>query len=146
MTKTCSSSRVLFRGAGARLSLGVLLVAAVSGCGGGQDSPTETVNTFYGHVAESEFGEACAMVDSGLQEQLQRLTGKPCEILTAERATEELRRLMADVEVDESMIKVTGDTAHVPEEAISFSDTPSSEGSLDLVLREDRWVIAGGGS
>jgi len=119
-----------------------LLLAACSGGGGTQSSPQSLTAAVYDDFHAGEFSKACALV---LPAALQRFTatGGDCQTYLGKKYDPTARAEFADVKVDAKAIQVNGDTAVVPESAVTFGGHPSSDGDTKLALRDGKWFVAG---
>jgi hypothetical protein len=119
-----------------------LLLTACSGGGGAQSSPQSLTAAVYDDVHAGEFGKACALV---LPAAMARFTaaGTDCQSFFAKQYDPGKRAGLADVKVDAKAVQVNGDTAVVPESAVTFGGRPSSDGDTKLALRDGKWFVAG---
>lgn len=118
-----------------------LLLTACSG-GGTQSSPQSLTAAVYDDVHAGEFGKACALV---LPASLQQFTatGGDCQSYLGKKYDPTARAGFADVKVDAKAIQVNGDTAVVPESAVTFGGHPSSDGDTKVALQDGKWFVTG---
>ncbi len=119
-----------------------LLLTACSGGGGTQSSPQSLTAAVYDDVHAGEFSKACALV---LPAALQRFTatGGDCQTYLGKKYDPTARAAFADVKVDAKAIQVNGDTAVVPESAVTFGGHPSSDGDTKVALQDGKWFVTG---
>ncbi len=119
-----------------------LLLTACSGGGGAQSSPQSLTAAVYDDVHAGEFSKACALV---LPAALQRFTatGGDCQSYLGKKYDPTARAAFADVKVDAKAIQVNGDTAVVPESAVTFGGHPSSDGDTKVALQDGKWFVTG---
>ncbi len=119
-----------------------LLLAACSGGGGTQSSPQSLTAAVYDDVHAGDFGKVCGLL---LPEALKRITdtGVDCQTYLAKHYDSKARAGFADVKVDAKAIQVNGDTAVVPESAVTFGGHPSSDGDTKLALHDGKWFVTG---
>ncbi len=121
----------------------LLLAAACSGGGdGSQSSPQALTRAVYEDLHAGQFAKACALV---LPASLQRFTatGGDCQTYLGKKYDPTARAAFADVKVDAKAIQVNGDTAVVPESAVTFGGHPSSDGDTKVELRDGKWFVTG---
>ena len=122
-----------------------LLAAACSGSGdGGADrsSPQALTVTVYDDIHAGSFGKLCGLL---LPEALKRITdtGVDCQTYLAKHYDATARAGFADPKVDKAAITVNGDTAVVPESAVTFGGKPSHDGDTKVALKGGKWSVAG---
>ncbi len=119
-----------------------LLLTACSGGGGTQSSPQSLTTAVYDDLHAGEFGKACALV---LPASLQRFTatGGDCQSYLGKKYDPTARAAFADVKIDAKAIQVNGDTAVVPESAVTFGGHPSSDGDTKVALQDGKWFVTG---
>ncbi len=119
-----------------------LLLTACSGGGGTQSSPQSLTTAVYDDVHAGEFAKACALV---LPAALQRFTasGGDCQTYLGKKYDPTARAGFADVKVDAKAVQVNGDTAVVPESAVTFGGHPSSDGDTKVALQDGKWFVTG---
>jgi len=96
----------------------------------------------YDDVHSRDFAKVCGLL---LPEALKRITdtGVECQSFLAKHYDPKARAGFADVKVDAKAIQVNGDTAVVPESAVTFGGRPSSDGDTKVALRDGKWSVAG---
>ena len=124
------------------LSLPLLLTACSGGGAGTQSSPQSLTTAVYDDVHSGEFSKVCALV---LPEARHLFTdsGTDCQSFLAKHYDPTARAGLADVKVDAKAIQVNGDTAVVPESAVTFGGHPSSDGDTKVALQDGKWFVAG---
>lgn len=127
-----------------RLALPLAFPLLASGCGGGgggdQSSPEGVVAAAYTHIADGEFEQACALVLPDARGAFTAV-GTDCQTFLAGKYDQQDREAFRDVRVDPAKIERNGDTAVVPEEAVTFAGRPSDDEDTPAVPR-----TASGGS
>lgn len=123
-----------------------LLAAACSGgsgSSGGADrsSPQALTVTIYEDIHTGAFGKLCGLF---LPEALKRITdtGVDCQTFLARHYDKTARAAFAGVKVDKNAIRVNGDTAVVPESAVTFGGHPSRDGDTKMTLTDGKWSVA----
>jgi len=117
----------------------LLLTTAVAGCGE-QDSPQATTEAIYGHLAAQEFEEACALIDPKMV-MLSEMFADSCASPMAEDRTAEEWGTLEGASVDAAQVQVSGDSATVPQAALSFDGEPSSHIDVSLSLDDGKWFV-----
>lgn len=122
--------------------LPLLLITSCSGSGDDQSSPQALTVTLYKDLHAGEFAKVCALALPAL---LQRFTatGSDCQTYLGKKYDPTARAGFANVKVDAKAVQVNGDTAVVPESAVTFGGQPSSDGDTKLALRDGKWFVAG---
>lgn len=120
------------------------LITVLAGCGSAQDQISATAKTYYERLAGANFKDACKLFDPELRDAAAQ-QGEACEASLSEQYDQEARDGLREVKIDNSLVTLTGDTAVVPEDAISFGDKASRDGDLDFVKRDGDWYLSGGG-
>ena len=123
-----------------------LLLASCSGGGNSRtddrSSPQALTVTVYDDLHAGEFAKVCGLL---LPEAAKRIrdTGADCQTYLAKKYDTTARAAFARVKVDAKAIQVNGDTAVVPESAVTFDGRPSSDGGTKVALRDGKWFVAG---
>jgi len=119
-----------------------LLLTACSGGGGTQSSPQSVTAAVYEDVHAGEFAKVCGLV---LPASMARFTaaGTDCQSFFAKQYDPGRRAGLKDVKVDAKAIQVNGDTAVVPESAVTFGGHPSSDGDTKVALQDGKWFVTG---
>lgn len=119
-----------------------LLLTACSGGGGIQSSPQSVTAAVYDDLHAGEFSKACALV---LPTTMARFTaaGTDCQSFFAKQYDPGKRAALKDVKVDAKAIEVNGDTAVIPESAVTFGGHPSSDGDTKVALQDGKWFVTG---
>src|SRR5215207_9755302 len=124
---------------------GIALVTPLGGCGGSnpQESPASVVIALHERVADGEFEQACELFT---QEVLDAISqgGSVCQTALAAQYPADRREEIHDVEVDDDMIELNGDTATIPASAVAFDEEPSTGSDTQVVRRDDKWWISVG--
>jgi hypothetical protein len=142
VTKNAAIGAALGASRPVRLGAAVGLAFLAAACGGGsQGSPEAVVRAVYERLGQGEFEQVCELVLPSLVAQYERMGGT-CQLAVSQQYDEEDRASFVDVQVDPDLIEVNGDTATVPESAVTFAGEPSSDGSTDLVRQDGKWWIA----
>ena len=113
-------------------------------CGvGPQDSPAGVVSALYERLAAGEFGKACELVLPETRDALAK-SGGNCESAFARLYPADKRKAIEDVAVDEKKVERNGDTARVPESAVTFGGEPSTDAATQTVRRDGKWWVTVG--
>jgi hypothetical protein len=80
-----------------------------------------------------------------LPDQLPRFaaSGSDCQTFMADHYPAELLAKIRDVGIDTSKIRRNGDTALIPEDAVTFGGEPSNDDDTKVVRRNGKWWIGG---
>lgn len=124
-------------------ALCVVAMTVSAGCGGGQDSPEALAENLYAAVADGEFEKACDLILPSIQAKFDQ-AGRSCQTEIAAQYDAEKRRAVEDVDVDPDKIETNGDTATVPEDAVTFDGKDSTDGSLMLAKQDGKWWFVDG--
>ena len=122
-----------------------LLAAGCGGAGGGdqQSSPEAVVAAVYNHVAAGEFEQVCALVLPDRRGAF-AAAGTDCQTYVARNYDQQQRAAFRDVRVDTGKIRRDGDTAVVPEAAVTFGGRPSHDSDTMTVRKDGKWWITAG--
>ncbi|MGH8774414.1 MAG: hypothetical protein ACRDWI_04325 [Jiangellaceae bacterium] len=125
--------------------VGVGLVAGLSGCGGDdpQDTPAGVVTALHERIADGEFEQACELFTQDVLDAISQ-GGSDCQTALAAQYPADRREEIHDVEVDDDMIELNGDTATIPASAVAFDEEPSTGSDTQVVRRDDKWWISVG--
>jgi hypothetical protein len=104
-------------------------------------SPAAVVTAFYQAVAENDLATACSLIDPSVIPQLLLKFGS-CQIALKQHYTDALRAQVADVKVDEGAVKVAGDGAFIPQDAITFGGRPSKDGDQQAIRLNGKWFLS----
>lgn len=135
------------RAARRRLAVVLVVPLLVAGCGGGgtdeQSSPEAVVAAAYTHIAAGEFEQACALV---LPDARGAFTagGTDCQTYLARKYDPQEREAFRDVRVDTAKVEHDGDTALVPEQAVTFGGRPSNDDDTPTVRKDGKWWVTTG--
>ena len=123
------------------LSLPVLLAACSGSGGGAQSTPQSLAAAVYDDLHAGEFAKICDLV---LPDARHRFAdaGTDCQTYFGKKYNPSVRAGFADVKVDAKAVQVNGDTAVVPESALTFSGHPSSDGDVTVALRDGKWFVS----
>jgi hypothetical protein len=110
--------------------------------GADQSSPEALTRAAYRNIHAGNFEALCRLI---LPDQLPRFaaSGSDCQTYMADHYTPEERSQLGGVMVDASKIQRNGDTAVVPESAVTFSGRPSSDDDTKVVRSNGKWWIGG---
>ncbi len=123
------------------LLLPLLLTASCSGSGDDQSSPQSLTAAVYKDLHAGHFQKACALVSPAALKRITD-TGSDCASYIADHVDGAKRASYIDVKVDAKAIQVNGDTAVVPESAVTFGGQPSSDGDDKVILLNGKWFAA----
>lgn len=131
----------------AAVLLAPLLATACSGSSGGsgggdRSSPEALTATVYRDLEAGLFGKVCGLF---LPEALKCVTdtGVDCQTFLAKHYDPAARARFKDVKVDAGAVRVNGDTAVVPESAVTSGGRPSHDGDTKVAKTGSEWSIAG---
>ncbi len=143
MALRATSSRPAPSSSKLRRRLQVALAAALlcAGCQGSQATPDGAVMSFYEDVGAGDYKAACEYIDPSLLQMMTIFAG-PCPVALADEYGDVD---VKNVQVDAAQVRISGNVAHIPQEAVTWDGVPAQDDSLDLVRRDGRWYIAGGG-
>ncbi len=120
--------------------LALLSVAglALTGCGGGQATPRQSLETFYKHIAQQQFNEACKIVDPALISAAERWGTSCAAALASQYRGEDVSNLT----IDEALIQVSGDVARVRSGAVTWPGKEAQDDDVDALVQKDgRWFV-----
>lgn len=104
-------------------------------------SPAAVVTAFYQAVARNDLATACSLIDPSVIPPLLLKFGS-CQLALKQHYTDALRAQIQDVKVDESAVKVAGDGAFVPRDAITFAGRPSKDGDQQAIRLDGKWFLS----
>jgi hypothetical protein len=144
------------------LAAAVLVAAALlTGCGDGarpasgtgaggpgagdQSTPGRAAEAYFEAVRDSRFGEACALL-APVVRQRYASAGQDCRTEMSSLFDEATRAAIGDVTVDEDLVRVSGDTAAVPGDALRRDDLSDGEPApsfpdLRATLQDGAWYL-----
>jgi Domain of unknown function (DUF4878) len=136
------------------LAIGACVVAVaalgLSMCGSSADtsSPTASVESYFGAIADGDAEDACSVgTEAFQQEAIASVIGTPAEGETCEQAVENVpddaRELIEDVTVE---TLTSDDGRAVVEVTIEAEDFPTQPVRYDVVREGDEWLVAGLGA
>ncbi len=140
------------RAARRRLALVLVVPLLAAGCGGDgadgggggeQSSPEAVVAAAYTHIAAGELERACALVLPDVRGAF-AAAGTGCQTFLAGRYDRQERKAFRDVRVDPARVERDGDTALVPERAVTFGGRPSDDDDTPTVRQDGRWWVTTG--
>jgi hypothetical protein len=117
----------------------LLFVFALPGCSSSQGTPGDTIESFFARIEDQEYGDACELIAPDLRRVMATFAG-PCPNAVADQYGD-----FRDVEVDASLITVTGDIAEAPAEAITANGRLIDDEDISLAKIDRKWYISGGG-
>ena len=97
----------------------------------------------YEHIAAGEFGQACALYLPDARAAF-AAAGTDCRSYLAGQYDPQEREAVRDVRVDPAEVERNGDTALVPEQAVTFGGRPSDDEDTPTVEQDGRWWLSGG--
>lgn len=131
-----------------RLAVVLAVPLLTAGCGGsggdGQSSPEAVVAAVYTHIAVGEFEQACALVLPDSRGAF-AAAGTDCQTFLAGKYDAGERVGFRDVRVDPTKVERNGDTAVVPEDAVTFGGRPSDDEDTPAVRQDGKWWVTTGG-
>lgn len=142
-----------------RLAVAAVVALLAAGCGGGgggagaggggagdkteQSSPEAVVAAAYRHIAAGEFEQSCALVLPDARGAF-AAAGTDCQSFLARKYDQQEREAFRDVRVDTTKIRRDGDTAVVPEAAVTFGGRPSHDDDTPTVRKDGKWWVTTG--
>ena len=129
-----------------RLVCTALMPLALSACGGSssaadaQSSPEGLVRTAYQDLAAGEFGKVCDLVLPDARAKFTRI-GSDCQGYLAKQYDPAKRAALKGVKIDASRTRTNGDTAVVPEDAVTFRGQPSSDADTTTAKQDGKWWL-----
>lgn len=129
-----------------RLVVVLVVPLLAAGCGGGgseQSSPEAVVSAAYTHIASGEFEQACALFLPDARGAF-AAAGTDCQSFLAGHYNPQGRDTFRDVRVDPAKVQRNGDTAVVPEEAVTFGGQRSSDEDTPTVKQDGKWWVTTG--
>lgn len=134
-----------------RRRLAVLILPLIAaGCGGSatggggeQTGPEAVVAAVYMHIAAGEFEQACALVLPSARGAF-AAAGTDCQTFLADKYDQQEREAFRDVHVDPAQVQHDGDTARVPERAVTFGGEPSEDEDTPTVRQNGKWWVTTG--
>ena len=117
--------------------------SGASGSGGDDRStPAGLTTTLYRHLAAGEFEKVCGLFGPVALKRITD-TGADCQTFLAKHHDQAARAGLRDVKGDAGAIRVNGDTAVVPESAVTFGGQPSHDGDTQESKQDGRWGVSG---
>ncbi|MGN6242904.1 MAG: hypothetical protein ACTHQ3_04440 [Motilibacteraceae bacterium] len=104
-------------------------------------SPAAVVTAFYQAVAQNDLATGCSLIDPSVIPQLLLKFGS-CQLALKQHYTDALRAQLKDVKVDEGAVKIAGDGAFVPQDAITFGGQPSKDGDQQAIRLNGKWFLS----
>lgn len=108
-----------------------------------QSSPEAVVPAAYERIAAGEFEQACALVPPESRGAF-AAAGTACQTFLAGKYDQQDREAFRDVRVDAAKIERDGDTALVPEAAVTFGGRPSDDEETPTVRADGKWWVTTG--
>lgn len=107
-----------------------------------QATPEATVIAFYEAIADGDIEAACALISPDVD--WPEATNEAFPTCQAALFTNYSTRGTArfnEVEVDDAKVTINGNTALVPEAAVTFAGKPSTDSDNPLILIDGRWYL-----
>ena len=127
---------------GIAASAAATLLTSLASCSPAHAGPAEVVTEFYQDLGRGETGKACDLLAEEMRSFVASV-GQSCEAVLADDSDSDLRRAaMRDVKVDSSKVKTSGDTATIPNDAVTFrGSVEPGDGTIHLIRRGGDWLI-----
>lgn len=108
--------------------------------GDAQASPEGVVRVAYQDLAAGEFGKVCDLVLPDARAKFTRI-GSDCQTYLAKQYDPTKRAGLTAVKIDASMTRTNGDTAVVPQDAVTFHGQPSSDADTTTAKQDGKWWL-----
>lgn len=128
----------------------VASVSLLSACGAAANDPASPAGRYEAGVkagATKDYAGLCDVFDPQMVKQMEDTSSKKCEEMFA--ANPKLMEDMAkykDVSVDASKVKVEGDTATIPGDAVTVTkengDKATEPSDIKMVRRDGAWYLS----